>query len=71
MTLPMSVLTARKPRLRRAAFQEVRWQAAQQGFVLSRARRLVGAVYTLTSLDGDTVLLYDLGEVRAFLNYPS
>jgi hypothetical protein len=29
---------------------------------------MLGAVYTLTSLDTDTTILYDLGKVRAFID---
>ncbi|WP_047867931.1 hypothetical protein [Nocardiopsis sp. RV163] len=54
-----------------AVFDDARWRAAQQGYVLTRQKRLLGAVYALTSLDGDTAILHDLGEVRAFLERPS
>ncbi|NYH51348.1 hypothetical protein HNR06_000937 [Nocardiopsis arvandica] len=49
-------------------FEQVRWCAAQQGYVLTRQKRLLGAVYALTPLDGRTEILHDLGEVRAFLD---
>ncbi|MFC9085495.1 hypothetical protein [Nocardiopsis dassonvillei] len=63
--------TPDRPHQIRTAFEEVRWQAAQRGLVLTRERRMLGAVYTLTSLDTDTTILHDLGEVRAFLDRPS
>ncbi|WP_017573285.1 hypothetical protein [Nocardiopsis halotolerans] len=49
-------------------FDGARWSAAQQGYVLTRQKRFLGAVYALTPLNGDTVILHDLAEVRAFLN---
>ncbi|MFC9084908.1 hypothetical protein [Nocardiopsis dassonvillei] len=63
--------TPDRPHQLRVAFEEARWQAAQRGLVLTRERRMLGAVYTLTSLDAETTILYDLGEVRAFLNRPT
>lgn len=54
---------------RRAEFKDLKWRAATTGpgFILTRERRLLGAIYALTSLDGRTTLLYSLAEVRAYL----
>lgn len=49
------------------AFEDLRWQSAQRGFVLTRERRVWGALYALTPLQGETRILNDLGEVRGFL----
>ncbi|RKS04995.1 hypothetical protein DFP74_0576 [Nocardiopsis sp. Huas11] len=52
----------------RKDFEDARWEAAQHGLILTRARRLLGAVYTLVSLDGEAVILYDLRELREYLD---
>lgn len=49
------------------AFEEMWWQAVQNGFVLTRERRVWGALYALTPVRGETQILNDLGEVRGFL----
>ncbi|WP_159944688.1 hypothetical protein [Nocardiopsis sp. FR6] len=71
MRLPR--LTGTGPRSIRtpASFDGARWSAAQQGYVLTRQKGFLGAVYALTPLNGDTVILHNLAEVRAFLNRPS
>jgi hypothetical protein len=52
----------------RAAFEATVWRAARHGLVLDRQRGFLWAVYTLTSLDQDTVILYDLREVHEHLD---
>ncbi|MFE3456000.1 hypothetical protein ACFXKD_00530 [Nocardiopsis aegyptia] len=49
----------------RQAFAATRWRAARHGLVLDRTR---GSVYTLTSLDGQPSILYDLPEVHSHLD---
>lgn len=49
------------------AYEELGWQAVQRGFLLTRESRLWGALYALTPVRGETRILYDLGEVRGFL----
>jgi hypothetical protein len=51
----------------RNTFEDLHWQAILQGCVLTRERRFLGAIYALTPSRGSTVILYDLGEVRGFL----
>lgn len=68
---------SRRPRNRwpeiaalRTQFEDLKWQAAttSPGFVLTRERRLLGAIYMLVPLQGQAVILYSLAEVRTYLN---
>lgn len=54
----------------RTEFENLKWQAATTGpgFILTRERRLLGSIYALTPLEGQTALLYSLAEVRTYLN---
>ncbi len=65
---PRPTRTWARPLLLRRDFEATRWRAAQQGFVLTRERRLLGALYALTSLGGVTEIFHDLAEVRAYLD---
>lgn len=67
--------TDRRPGIaaRRSLFEQLKWQAATTGggYILTRERRLLGAIYMLTPLEGRATLLYSLAEVRAYLEQRS
>ncbi|MBR8741450.1 hypothetical protein [Nocardiopsis sp. MG754419] len=55
---------------RRQRFMDLRWKAATtgRGFVLTRQRRLLGAIYLLLPLRGPAELFYCLDEVEHYLD---
>lgn len=67
--------TDRRPEIaaRRSQFEQLKWQAATAGagYILTRERRLFGAIYMLTPLEGPAIILYSLAEVRAYLEQRS
>ncbi|WP_306370108.1 hypothetical protein [Nocardiopsis sp. CC223A] len=67
MRRPMLSTVLRRVDLLRTRFEDLRWRAALHGLVLTRERRLLGAVYLLTPLEGEAVILYDLNEVIGHL----
>ncbi|GAA1463183.1 hypothetical protein NE857_03370 [Nocardiopsis exhalans] len=55
---------------RRQRYVDLRWKAATtgRGFLLTRQRRLLGAIYMLVPLQGPAELFYCLDEVHTYLD---